>query len=159
MDPTSLPLRDIHLPPPVSGWPPGPLWWALVVLLALGLGWLLWRWRRLRFRRHVLKAHHDIALDFDRHGDASRLAHDLCALLRRVLIGYRPRGQVAAITGNAWYEALRELTPGTAALPAEVARDLHEAQLRPDAKLDPADAIALTRRWLQALPPGGGAYA
>lgn len=52
MDPTRLPLRDVHLPPSPGWWPPAPGWWwlagaVLVPLLALA-GWKLWRIQRRR---------------------------------------------------------------------------------------------------------------
>ncbi|MGB5726303.1 MAG: DUF4381 domain-containing protein, partial [Thiogranum sp.] len=50
MNPGSeLPLRDIHLPDPLSWWPPAPGWWLLLTLLvaiALLGGYLLHRYRR-----------------------------------------------------------------------------------------------------------------
>ena len=52
MDPATLPLRDVHLPPAPAWWPPAPGWWwlaAALALLALGLlGWRAWRARRRR---------------------------------------------------------------------------------------------------------------
>lgn len=50
MDPTRLPLRDVHLIPPPSWWPPAPGWWLLAAVLLLALlGWAGWRgWRRAR---------------------------------------------------------------------------------------------------------------
>ena len=42
-------LRDIHLPDPISGWPPGPGWWLLALLLLTVLAVLgTWLWRRRR---------------------------------------------------------------------------------------------------------------
>ena len=52
--PIDLPLRDIHLPDPVSWWPPAPGWW-LLFGLSLVLGGLL-VWHRLRRRRREAAA-------------------------------------------------------------------------------------------------------
>jgi hypothetical protein len=47
--PASLPLRDIHLPPPPSWWPPAPGWWALAaVILVLSALLFAIRWRKQR---------------------------------------------------------------------------------------------------------------
>ncbi|UNK58092.1 DUF4381 domain-containing protein [Pseudoxanthomonas daejeonensis] len=53
MDPTRLPLRDVHLPPSPSWWPLAPGWWLLAAAIALPfIAWLGWRtWRMLRRRR------------------------------------------------------------------------------------------------------------
>ncbi|WP_447729776.1 DUF4381 domain-containing protein [Pseudoxanthomonas suwonensis] len=52
MDPTSLPLRDVHLPPSPGWWPPAPGWWwvgvAILLVVAAWLGWRFWRARRRR---------------------------------------------------------------------------------------------------------------
>lgn len=44
-------LKDIHLPDPVSAWPPGPGWWLImflfiVLVVGLGLYWHKTQWRR-----------------------------------------------------------------------------------------------------------------
>ena len=40
MDPTQIPLRDLHLPDLIGTWPLAPGWWVLIALLAAGLLWL-----------------------------------------------------------------------------------------------------------------------
>lgn len=107
MDPAELPLRDIHLPEPVSWWPPAPGWWllgALVMLVAaavwLGRRW--WRRRRLHPRRHARRALAEIRASYARHADDTRLIRELSACLRRVALTVAPRSEVAGLTGEAW---------------------------------------------------------
>src|SRR5690606_35110615 len=54
-DSSTLPLRDIHLPPPVGWWPPAPGWWILagVLLLAIGAALVLRRAHRRRALRRA----------------------------------------------------------------------------------------------------------
>lgn len=106
MDPSEIPLRDLHLPVPVGWWPLAPGWWLLAVLAFAGLAWLGLRafraWRRARPRRIALaelqRLHRAYAID----GDVARLARDLSALVRRAMLAYAPRQAVAGLTGDAW---------------------------------------------------------
>lgn len=53
MDPSRLPLRDVHLTAAPSWWPPAPGWWLVAAaLVAAALAWTGWRaWRAARRRR------------------------------------------------------------------------------------------------------------
>ncbi len=106
MNPEQLPLRDLHLPEAVGWWPPAPGWWVLAVLVAALLGRYLWRllshWRRGSARRLALRELSRIARRYAADGDAAKLAGDLSALLRRAMLAYAPRRQVAGLTGEAW---------------------------------------------------------
>lgn len=110
MNPEQLPLRDLHLPEAVGWWPPAPGWWVLAALLAALLGRYLWRefrhWRRGSARRLALREVSGIAGRYADDGNAAKLASDLSALLRRAMLAYAPRGQVAGLTGEAWLEWL-----------------------------------------------------
>ena len=106
MDPSEIPLRDLHLPEPVGWWPPAPGWWLLAALVLAALGWLSLRayraWRRARPRRVALRElerlHRAYAID----GDTLRLGRDLSALVRRAMLAYAPRQAVAGLTGDEW---------------------------------------------------------
>jgi len=53
-DPSSIPLRDIHLPDPIGWWPPAPGWsivLGLLVLASAGLAFALWHRHRRRLQR------------------------------------------------------------------------------------------------------------
>lgn len=106
MDPNQLPLRDLHLPPPVDWWPLAPGWWFVIALLALGLAWLIrLAWRKRQFlapRRHAVRSLAAIEADYLRHQDPVLLARQASELLRRTMLAYAPRHEVAGLTGEAW---------------------------------------------------------
>jgi hypothetical protein len=106
MDPSSLPLRDLHLPPPVGWWPLAPGWWLLLVLALVGLGWLIRRaWRQRQFlapRRHAVRALAAIEADYLQHQDPVIFARQASELLRRAMLAYAPRHEVAGLTGERW---------------------------------------------------------
>jgi hypothetical protein len=104
-----LPLRDIHLPTPVSWWPPAPGWWLVAVLLALGCGGLAWGWRQWRrgaVRRRSRQVLRALFREYHQRGEAGRLLQGLSLLLRRIALSHYPREQVAGLVGMAWLEFL-----------------------------------------------------
>jgi type II secretory pathway pseudopilin PulG len=106
MNPAELPLRDLHLPDPVGWWPLAPGWWLLAALAAAALGYLARRWlaarRRNAARRQALAALETCVDEYRRHGNAVRLGGELSELLRRTMLAYAPRAEVAGLTGEAW---------------------------------------------------------
>lgn len=106
MDPTELALRDLHLPEPVNWWPLAPGWWVLIALAVAGLVWLLRHWLRARkrhaARRHALRALDALVAEYGTHGSAVRLGSAMSELLRRTMLAYAPRANVAGLTGEAW---------------------------------------------------------
>ena len=106
MDPTELPLRDLHLPDPIGWWPLAPGWWALIVLVVIGLGWLLLKaFRQWRFnapRRYAIKALANVEAQYLTHRNPVLLGQQLSELLRRGMLAYAPRHEVAGLTGEPW---------------------------------------------------------
>ncbi|HIB53861.1 MAG TPA: DUF4381 domain-containing protein [Nitrospirales bacterium] len=82
-----LPLRDIHLPGPISWWPPAPGWWILLALLITGTMLIvLYAWyqrKRNRMRRVSLKEIDAIQEAFHAHKNNTRLVRELSVLLLR----------------------------------------------------------------------------
>lgn len=102
MNPSQLPLRDVHLPPSPPWWPPAPGWWIVsgigVLLVAVAAAYA---WHRRRRRAHWLDA-------FDREiaaapDDAGRLAA-LSSLLRRAARRVEPGAD--RLQGEAWLRLL-----------------------------------------------------
>lgn len=146
MDPTRLPLRDVHLPPSPSWWPPAPGWWwlaaVLVLLFAAWAGWRMWRAAR---RRRWLRW-------FDADTSRGTLPEQLAAmsgLLRRAARRRRPGSEL--LQGQEW---LRFLDGASGqAFSAGAGRLLLDGGFRP--QLDPsafAAARAVARaRFLQLM--------
>lgn len=110
MDPSQLPLRDLHLPEAVGWWPLAPGWWVLIVLALIGLFWLAGRaWRRRQFnaaRRYAMRALAEAEADYMQHRDPVALAQRVSELLRRAMLAYAPRHEVAGLTGDEWLQWL-----------------------------------------------------
>jgi hypothetical protein len=106
MGPEQIPLRDLHLPEAIGWWPPAPGWWLLVALLLAGLIMVLRRALAARTRgtarRYALKELDRLTAEFERHHDAVAFAAGLSALLRRTMLAYAPRLEVAGLTGDEW---------------------------------------------------------
>lgn len=162
MNPGSeLPLRDIHLPDPLSWWPPAPGWWLLLTLLvaiALLGGYLLHRYRRNALQRAAQQALHRIGEDYRQSGDARVLAQQLSILLRRVSLSCYPRRQVAGLTGRAWLSLLDRCLPGEE-FQRGAGRVLIDAPYSLDSRVDGPALLQLCERWLRQLLKAKGVRA
>lgn len=147
-------LRDIHLPPEVSFWPPAPGWWivaGLVVLAMLGLAYLEWR-RRQTLSYRAVKALEAIGNDHARYPDSRAVAAEAAVLIRRVVLSRPGRGDAAALTGEAWQGYLAK---GKAGVPADISAFLAKAPYLPpqapaSAAVDRTALVASLRRWIKA---------
>lgn len=105
-----IPLRDLHLPEDIGLWPLAPGWWILIVLLTLLLVWAGWKaWQTHRHnaaRRLAMRRLRELEEQYQESGDAVSFAKQLSALLRRAMLAYAPRDEVAGLTGEAWLEWL-----------------------------------------------------
>jgi hypothetical protein len=115
VDPDQLPLRDLHLPEPIGWWPLAPGWWIVIAALLFALGWLLLRaWRRYQFhapRRYAIRELASVEAEYLEHRNPVALGQQLSELLRRAMLAYAPRHEVAGLTGDAWLEWLDKDLP------------------------------------------------
>ncbi len=146
-------LRDIHLPAPVSFWPPAPGWWivaGLVVLALLGLAYLEWR-RRQTLAYRAARDLEAIDRDRARYADSRAVAAAAAVLMRRIVLTRSGRPETAALTGEAWQSFLRT---GKGALPADIGAFLAMAPYLPPtapaAAMDRAALVAAVRTWIRA---------
>jgi hypothetical protein len=110
MEPNTIPLRDLHLPEATGLWPLAPGWWVViaivVVLLAIWCRQMWISWRDGASRRHALRQFEDFYAAYRKNGDVVAFANELSELLRRTMIAYAPREEVAGLTGQAWLDWL-----------------------------------------------------
>jgi hypothetical protein len=163
MNPEQLPLRDIHLPEAIGWWPLAPGWWLLIAFalaaFALMLRWYLRKRARGAARRQALRQLVELTADYEQHRDATAFMAQLSLLLRRSMLAYAPRDEVAGLTGDAWLEWLdRDLDAPR--FRSEAGRKLLELPYRrPDAgitSMELLDVVAAVRQRL-ATPVGGRA--
>ncbi|MGU3492774.1 DUF4381 domain-containing protein [Xanthobacteraceae bacterium A53D] len=145
-----LSLRDIHLPPPVSFWPPAPGWWmllGLIVLAALIAAILEWR-RRQTLAYRALRELDAIAKDQTTYADARAVGAAAAVLVRRILVT-RSQKDAAVLTGEGWPAFLGQ---GKAGLPPEIGRFLAAAPYLPPTApqaVDRSDLVRALRRWIR----------
>jgi hypothetical protein len=161
MDPTQIPLRDLHLPDTVGWWPLAPGWWILAALALAGIGWLVRRYlaahARGAARRHALQRLQALTAAYEEHRDAVRFSAELSALLRRTMLAYAPRREIAGLTGDAWLAWLDRdfdrprFRTGTGRKLLALPYRRHDDDL---AAMDIVDVVALVRQRL-ATPVGG----
>ncbi len=99
-------------------WPLAPGWWLLIGLALGGLGYLVWRafktFRRNAPRRTALSQLRILQAEYAGSGDAVSLGIRLSDLLRRAMLAYAARDEVAGLTGTSWLEWLDQGLPNKA---------------------------------------------
>lgn len=145
-------LRDIHGAADPGWWPPAPGWWALALLLLLGLALALRALARkvavLRRRRRWLRA-----LDaLEREWQPAQRPHDYLAglnrLFRAVALKAFPGAGCARLQGQQWVAFIRARLPEGAAAPSldALARGPYEPAPEFDAPALREQARAWVRR-------------
>jgi len=115
MEPQQLPLRDIHLPDPITWWPLAPGWWLLLALLGiLTVVIFLLRHRAAKKRREpkqiAKRELEKLQTEYQQHRNPQILVQKISTLLRRLCLSYYPRTEVASLTGEAWLQFLDKQT-------------------------------------------------
>lgn len=152
-----IPLRDIHLPDPVSWWPPAIGWWLLLVVIIFGAFFIWWAAKRLAARRQqrslrrwVQQELDRIELEYKATTNKSTLLQDLSVLVRRVVMSSFPRQGVAGLCGESWATWLREADLGES-LNEQSVQLLVEGPYKKDAEADAMSLLSACRQWLELV--------
>ena len=108
-DPTDMPLRDIHLPDAISWWPLAFGWWALVLIVVIGIAVFAVRFYAAR-RQRVARREIQKAMDTLHTGqDPALCAQQFSTIMRRfaMTISDEPDA-VAGLAGENWLLFLDE---------------------------------------------------
>ncbi len=148
-------LRDLHVPDPVSFWPPAIGWW-IVALLVLALGllsiWALQHRRKMAPRRLALAELSALKTKFENTQNVSELMAGLSTLLRRYALFCFGRQKVAGLTGVAWLEFLDE-HGNTQQFSSDIGRRAFTAVAYGAQKsVDAENMITLAERWIKHTP-------
>ena len=161
MDPEQIPLRDLHLPEAIGWWPLAPGWWFVIAVAAIFLVYLIRQYLRTRAkgaaRRHALRQLGALQAEFEEHRNAVAFTSKLSGLLRRTMLAYAPRHEVAGLTGDEWLAWLdRDLD--TPRFKGEAGRKLLEIPYRKPgddvSAMELRDVVVAVRQRL-ATPVGG----
>jgi hypothetical protein len=110
MDPSQIPLRDLHLPADIGWWPLAPGWWVLIALATAALLYLAYRewlrFRRMRPRRLALRKLSGVRWDYEYGAEPVALATAVSEIVRRAMLAYAPRKDIAGLTGSQWLQWL-----------------------------------------------------
>ena len=151
MQPTQLPLKDLHLPEAIGWFPPALGWWLVIVLIPLLGALLYWFYKRLT-RKTALKEAKKLLITIKASTmDNQQKLAELSALLRRVAISITPRAQIAGLTGAAWL-AFLDSSLKDAPFTSGAGQCLADAPYRQSAPSDTeiSQLIGLCENWLKA---------
>ena len=142
-----LPIRDIHLPPPV----PPLAWgnWLAVILLVLAAAFALFVFLRLRnrYRRRERRRLDLVQLEGLPWEDAAAFGMELNSLLKRIGIRVYGRREVAGLSGRDWVYFLNGSCPEPV-FTGPCARWLIDGDWHKPGSRVPVDAREQARLWI-----------
>jgi Domain of unknown function (DUF4381) len=159
-DPSTLELRDIHLPDSVLWWPPAPGWW-IVLLLILIIAYAVYFFIRKRQKKRLSAIYlakqelSQIEYEYNKNQDKSFLVKEVSALIRRVSISLFNRNESASLTGREWLVFLDKLN-GDTAFSEGVGKVLVEAPYQPKPDFDDKKLLSLISTWLDSAQSNTG---
>ena len=155
-----LPLRDIHLPDPISWWPLAPGWWiiaGIIVFIVIAFFIIRKIYRSKALHRETNFEMERIKNRFIFNSNQYELIQSLSVLLRRSCISYYPRHETASLTGDHWLKYLDSTSPTFASNTSRFFNGVGEIianapYMNPSAeiKTDVVELISLCETWLQS---------
>ena len=156
IDPAEIPLRDIHLPEPISWWPLAPGWWIIVGgLLALAiLGFLAWRFYARRQIRRAERALASIEQRYQSHRDDHQLARELSVWARQfALLQKTANTRGSNSIGTDWVEYWQQRIAASDLSQQELHNALTVAPYRPGESFDAQKLTAGLRQAIKQPSP------
>lgn len=99
-------LRDIHIPDPISWWPPAPGWWVLgllIITLLIATTIYLCRYHAGRaYRRDAIRELKSLHIAWQQNKDDQYFVQQTQLILRRTALSAFPREDIASLSGENW---------------------------------------------------------
>ena len=144
-------LRDIHLPDPVSWWPPAPGWWIVVSVVIGFLALSIWgyrRWRKITPYRSAYHSLQGLRESYGANRQGQKLVGGLSILLRRYAMSRYSREEVAGLTGHQWLAFLNK-TGNTDLFTNGVGHVLVSVPYGSGESVDGEELLDLAESWLK----------
>ena len=150
-------LRDVHLPDPISWWPPAFGWWMIFVAVVVLVGLALWArayYQRTRPRRVALIQLKHVKQHYEIHADDQWAITEVSHLLRRYALAVFSRSQVAGLSGQAWLRFL-DSTGGTNQFSEGPGLSLRSGPYQSQVGTSVTDLLPLVERWIRQVQISG----
>ena len=103
-------LKDIHMPPSISFWPPSFGWWVIAGLFLITIIFsylMLWRFiKNFKPKNEALKILKEIQNEYNRNLIGPDTLKKLTKLIRRTALTFCPREEVSSLYGFEWLKFL-----------------------------------------------------
>ena len=146
-------LKDIHLPPAVSFWPPAPGWWILSVLfissIFFGGLWFYKRYKKKKPITEALRILKNLQIHHENSKDEVKSLRNLSNLLRRTALTFYEHDAVASLNGSSWLEFL-DKTGNTQDFSKGVGKVLGNELFQQKVKPDMNALFPLVKKWISS---------
>lgn len=156
-------LADIHLPEPVSYWPPAIGWWilallALAVLLMLARKFAGHRRQQKTYQHaqaELERCYHSYSLTEASEEDNNKLRYvnRFNTVIRRVALARYPQTNVAGLDGASWVDFIREKGESSL-MTEEIAIALQHGRFRAKCEVDVDAMQSFGQQWIKSLYSG-----
>ena len=148
-------LRDVHLPDPISLWPPAPGWWMVFGVVVTGVIVFMWMRayrRRTKARRLAVAELGVVKQHYDTHHDDRWVVQQLSEIVRRYALASFPRTEVAGLVGSSWLGFLDQ-TGRTNQFTEGVGHLLSSVPYQLQLEVSAADLLSLVEHWIHHVSP------
>ncbi len=146
-------LRDVHMPDPISWWPPAVGWWMIMGLLIIGVSLVLWARasrQRTRPRRVALAQLEQVKQQYAAHANDQWAITQVSHLLRRYALAVFSRSRVAGLSGQSWLNFL-DTTGSTNQFSEGPGQSLRSSPYQSHAPTSASDLLPLVERWIRQV--------
>ena len=150
-------LRDVHLPPDPSWWPPAFGWWLFALILLTTLVWACWQLLETYKKRAPSRAAKAQLGDLYHRYQAGEISaveylHASNELLKRLMVRAYQQTSYARLSGNAWLNILDELS-GTSKFTSGAASVLGNSRFSAEPKVDVEQLHSALQQVLSKVKP------